>query len=94
MSTSKKFNRDVKMQATSLKESNIDPNLQTKVPGTNEIGMQKPPQINKDLTNKVFSNINQMSAQSKAVAESDRKPKGKADDTVSAEKKESKSNGK
>ena len=85
------------MQATSLKESNIDPSTKTNVKIDPFVGpveiKQKPPQINQDLTNKVFSNIDQMNAQSKAVAESDRNPKSKAEDSAaSAEKKDIKSN--
>lgn len=46
------------MNAMSLKESNIDPGLKDKlVINTDDVIKQKPPSINQDLTNKVFSNI-------------------------------------
>ena len=53
---SRKFNRDVKMQATSLKESNLDPSTKTtlNIDPANIASKRKPPQINQDLTNKVF----------------------------------------
>lgn len=50
------------MQAATIKESKIDKAAAQKIVPD---GSKKPPQINQDLTNKVFSNIEQMSGQAK-----------------------------
>ena len=61
------------MQASSLKESNVDTMAGNKVAvGPGEAVKQKPPAINQGLTNKVFSDIDQMNAQSKKIADQDR----------------------
>lgn len=67
-----KFVRDVKMQASTVKESNADQVANTKILPDQGKPTLKPPAINQDLTNKVFSNIEQMSGQAKASQNKDR----------------------
>jgi len=54
------------MQASTVKESNADQVANTKILPDQGKPTLKPPAINQDLTNKVFSNIEQMSGQAKA----------------------------